>query len=122
VVLVPAVPQAVVLVARPVAAQLLAVVQQQAALPLRVVQQQPVRRQLQPQPRLVWWQLVWRLWLSWLLQRLKRPIPFIKIPPLLPVLVPIPHWWSLVARVSPIAEIHSLSKNAPSGAFFCAYL
>ena len=103
-VLVPAVPRAVVLVARPVAAQLLAVVQQQAVLPLRVVQQQPVRQQLQPQPRLVWWQLVWRLWLSWLLQRLKRPIPFIKTPPQLPHLVPAPHWLSLVAGVSPTAD------------------
>jgi hypothetical protein len=111
-VLVPAVPRAVVLVARPVAAQL-----QQAELPLQVAQQQ-----LQPQPRLVWWQLVWRLWLWWLQQRLKRPIPFIKTPPLLPHLAPVPHWLSQVAHVSPIAEIHSLSKNAPSGAFFCAYL
>jgi hypothetical protein len=48
-------------VARPVAAQL-------QVAQLQVAQQQPVRRQLQPQPRLAWWQLVWRLWLSWLLQ------------------------------------------------------
>ena len=61
------------LVARPVAAQLLAVVQQQAVLPLRVVQQpQLVQQQLQPQPRLVWWQLLWLLWLWWLRQRLRK--------------------------------------------------
>ena len=79
-VLVRVVPQVAVLVARPVAAQLLAValqpeVQQQAVLPLRVAQQQPVRQQLQLQPLLVWWQLVWRLWLWWLQRWLKRPTP-----------------------------------------------
>jgi hypothetical protein len=75
------VPQVAVLVARPVAAQLLAValqpvVQQQAELPLRVAQQlRLVQQQLQPQQRLVWWQLVWlrRLW--WLQRWLKRPTP-----------------------------------------------
>jgi hypothetical protein len=49
----------VLVVVLPVAAQLLAVVQQQAALPLRVVQQpRPVRQQLQLQQRLVWWRRV----------------------------------------------------------------
>jgi hypothetical protein len=68
-VLVPAVPRAAVLVARPVAVQLLAValqpvVQQQAVLPLLVVQQpRLVQQQLQPQQRLVWWRLVLPLWL-----------------------------------------------------------
>jgi hypothetical protein len=126
-VLVRVVPQVAVLVARPVAAQLLAValqpvVQQQAVLPLRVVQQpRLVQQQLQPQPRLVWWQLVWLLWLWWLLQRLKRPIPFIKTPPLLPHQELVPHWWSQDVPVLPTAEIYNLSKNAPSGAFFCAF-
>ena len=120
-VLVPAVPQVAVLVARPVAAQLLAVVQQQAELPLRVAQQQPVRQQLQPQQRLVWWQLVWRLWLWWLRRWPKRPTPFTKTPPLLPHLELVPHWWSQGVRVLPTAEIYNLSKNAPSGAFFCAH-
>ena len=61
------------LVARPVAVQLLAVVQQQAVLPLRVVQQpRLVQQQLQPQQRLVWWQLVWLLWLWWLLRWPRR--------------------------------------------------
>jgi hypothetical protein len=117
-VLVPAVPQAV---ARPVAAQLLAVVLQQAVLPLRVVQQQPVRQQLQPQPRLVWWRLLWLLWLWWLQRWPKRPTPFIKTPPLLPHLELVPHWWSQGVHVLPTAEIYNLSKNAPSGAFFCAH-
>ena len=109
------------LVARPVAVQLLAVVQQQAELPLRVAQQQPVRQQLQPQPLLVWWQLVWRLWLWWLQRWLKRPIPFIKTPPLLPHQELVPQWWSQDVPVLPTAEIYNLSKNAPSGAFFCVF-
>jgi hypothetical protein len=121
------VPQVAVLVARPVAVQLLAValqpvVQQQAVLPLRVVQQQqPVRRQLQPQPRLVWWRLVWLLRLWWLQRWPKRPTPFIKTPPLFPHLELVPHWWSQGVHVLPTAEIYNLSKNAPSGAFFCAH-
>jgi hypothetical protein len=76
----PELAQVVVLVAAqvvvlPVAAQLLAVVLQQAELPLQVAQQQPVRRQLQPQPRLVWWRLVWLLRLWWLQRWPKRPTP-----------------------------------------------
>jgi hypothetical protein len=111
--------QLVVLEQQPVVQQQLAVQQRPAqVLPLQLVR----LPQLLPRQRLVWWRLVWRLWLSWRLQRLKRPTPFIKTPLLLPVLVPIPHWLSQVAHVSPIAEIHNLSKNAPSGAFFCAYL
>jgi hypothetical protein len=98
---------------RPAAQRQLVLVRQQ-----RLVQLQP----LLPRLRLVWWRLVWRLRLSWRLLRLKRPTPFTKIPPLLQHLAPVPHWLSQVAHVSPIAEIHNLSKNAPSGAFFCAYL
>jgi hypothetical protein len=75
-------------VVRPVVAlleavPLLAVVQQQAVLPLRAAQlQQPVRQQLQLQQRLVWWRLVWRLWLSWLQQRLRKTkLSLLKQPP-----------------------------------------
>ena len=58
----------VALVLQPVA-QLLQVVQPQLVpvLPLRRVQ-----LQLQLQPRWVWWQPVWLLWLWWLLQRPRR--------------------------------------------------
>ena len=78
----------------PVAVQLLAVAQPQAALGLQLVvlvlqpvaqllqvvrpqqvQVLPLRRVLRPlqlQPRLVWWQPVWLLWLWWLLQRPRR--------------------------------------------------
>jgi hypothetical protein len=119
-VLVPAVPRAVVLVARPVAAQLLAValqpvVQQQAVLPLRVVQQQqPVRQQLQPQPRLVWWQLVWRLWLWWLRRQLRKRTP--DTPPLLPCLVQPPFTPPLASL---IADLFGLWKKRPLvGRFF----
>jgi hypothetical protein len=114
-VLVPAVPQVAVLVARPVAAQLLAVALQP------VQQQRVVQQQLQLQQRLVWWRLVWRLWLSWLQRWPKRPTPFTKTPPLLPHLELVPDWWSQGVRVLPTAEIYNLSKNAPSGAFFCAH-
>jgi len=80
---VPELAQVVVLVAaqvvvRPVVALLEAVVRQpvvqlQAVLPLRAAQlQQPVRQQLLPRQRSVWWRLVWRLWLSWRLLRLRK--------------------------------------------------
>jgi hypothetical protein len=116
-VLVPVVLLAAALVAQPVAAQLLAVVQRQVVQQpvaqqqlVQVPQQQPVRRQpLEPQQRSVWWQLVWRLQLSWLLQRLKRMIPFTKTPPPLPHLELVPHWWSQAVRVLPTAEIYFLS-------------
>ena len=57
-VLVRVVPQVAVLVARPVAVQLLAVALQPVVQQPRLVQQQ-----LQPQQRLVWWRLVLPLWL-----------------------------------------------------------
>jgi len=107
------VPQVAVLVARPVAVQLLAValqpvVQQQAVLPQRVVQQQqPVRRQLQPQPRLAWWQLVWRLWLSWLLQRRRKTKQ--QHPPLRPLPLPL---------LLPLQNNFPAVMKRPAGAFF----
>jgi hypothetical protein len=52
------------------------VVQQQLAVQQRPAQVLPLqlvrRQQLLPRQRSVWWRLVWRLWLSWRLQRLRR--------------------------------------------------
>ena len=76
-VLLPVVPvQRQVLVVQPRRAVLLQLVQ---VLPLRRVQ-----RQLQLQPRLVWWQPVWLLLLWWLLQLLRRMmlyLPQLRIQP-----------------------------------------
>jgi hypothetical protein len=109
------VPQVAVLVARPVAAQQLAVVQQQAELPLRVAQQlRLVQQQLQPQQRLVWWQLVWRLRLWWLRRQLRKRTP--DTPPLLPCLVQPPFTPPLASL---IADLFGLWKKRPLvGRFF----
>jgi len=79
-------PRRAVLLQPAVRPQLVPALQQQV-LPLR-----RVLRQLQLQPRWVWWQPVWLLRLWWLLQQPRRPTLFIKIPPRSPVRVPIPPW------------------------------
>jgi len=77
-----------------------AVVQPQAVLAL-LPAEQPRQAALQPQVQLqplrrqplAWWLLVWLQWLWWLRRWRRRPIPFIKTPPLLPHPEPVRHWW-----------------------------
>jgi hypothetical protein len=88
-----------------------------------LVRQQQLVQQQQPlqQPRrLVWWLLVWRLRRLWLVRWPRQPILFTKTPPRLPEQEPTRVSSLLVALALPIAEINRLSKNAPTGAFFCA--
>jgi hypothetical protein len=100
-----------VLVARPVAVQLLAVALQ-AVLPLRVVQQpRLVQQQLQPQPRSVWWRLVLPLWLWWLLRWLRKMKQPRQVPPHphpLPLPLPLQH------------HNYPAVIKRPNGAFFYA--
>jgi hypothetical protein len=85
-----------------------------------VRQQLLVQLQLQQPLRLVWWLPVWRLRRLWLLRWPRKPILFTKTPPRLPEQEPTRASSLLVALALPIAEINRLSKNAPTGAFFCA--
>jgi hypothetical protein len=92
------------------------VVLQQVALLLLLAQ-----RRLQLLQRSVWWLPVWRLWLWWLPQWPKRLTPFTKTPPPSPEQEPTPGSLSRAALALQIAKVYNLSKNAPSGAFFCAH-
>jgi len=89
--------------------------------PAQVLLQRRVQQLLLPRQRLVWWLPVWRLRRLWLPQWPKRLTPFTKTPPPSPEQEPTPVALSRAALALPIAKIYNLSKNAPSGAFFCAH-